>query len=213
MSLWFRAYSETLNDPKVQCLPLDAFKAWHNAMYYAANIDSRDGNIGTLETISFAFRETKEAVSSAFQPLIKVGLIVTQNETFRIVSWRKRQYKSDTSTERVKRFRKRSRNVTETAPETETETETEQSIPLSKDNGVIENSDAQFWNDAKSYLATESKNPGALVGKWAGQFGKAATAEAITMAQLERPVQKIPFIQGCLKQKARDPTALEFGPC
>lgn len=129
MSNWFRAYSEVLNDPKVQTLPLDAFKAWHNALYLAASLSSNDGTIGTLHSVSFAFRETEEAVSSAFQPLIERGLIETFHETFRIVSWRKRQFKSDTSTARVKRHRekmKRAGNVTETAPEAEADTEAEQ---------------------------------------------------------------------------------------
>lgn len=124
MSRWFRAYGEVLNDPKVQCLPLDAFKAWHNALSLACNLNSKDGKIGTLPEIAFAFRETKESVSSAFHPLIEGGLIVTVDETFQIVSWKKRQYKSDTSTDRVKRFRDRSRNVTETAPDTDTDTDT-----------------------------------------------------------------------------------------
>jgi hypothetical protein len=48
---------------------------------------------------------------------------------YAIHAWDKRQYKSDTSTERVKRFRERSSNATETVnetpPDTETETDTE----------------------------------------------------------------------------------------
>jgi hypothetical protein len=43
----------------------------------------------------------------------------------RKLAFHQRQYKSDTSTDRVREFRKRSRNVTETAPDTETEAETE----------------------------------------------------------------------------------------
>jgi len=131
MSRWFRAYSETLNDPKVQTLPDASFKAWHNALYLAAQIDSKDGNIGSLQEISFAFRVTQDAVSSAFHPLIDLGLIETDDETFHIVSWKKRQYKSDTSTNRVREFRKRgkrSRNVSETAPDTDTDTELEKGI-------------------------------------------------------------------------------------
>jgi hypothetical protein len=38
-------------------------------------------------------------------------------------NWDKRQYKSDVSTERVKRFRNGKRNVSETPPETEADTE------------------------------------------------------------------------------------------
>lgn len=118
-SRWFRAYAETLNDPKVQTLPDASFKAWHNAMYMACQIDSTDGNIGTLEEIAYALRETEERVSSLFQPIIQKGLIETTGETFRIKAWKKRQYKSDSSTERVKKHRekvKRSSNGERNGP-------------------------------------------------------------------------------------------------
>jgi hypothetical protein len=42
-----------------------------------------------------------------------------------VKNWRKRQYKSDISTGRVKRFRERSRNVSETHSDTDTDTDTD----------------------------------------------------------------------------------------
>lgn len=203
MSRWFRAYSETLNDPKIQTLSLAAFKAWHNALYLASAIDSKDGDIGTLDDVSFAFRETKEAVSSAFHELVERGLIETVDETFHISAWKKRQFKSDTSTDRVRKHRrdkKRSSNVTVTAPDTDTETD--KSIPLSNDNGP-KPSDSEFWSSAKSYLASEIKNPGALIGKWCKQYTKADTAQAITAAQIERPAVKVPYIEATLRRQHR----------
>lgn len=72
-------------------------------------------------------------------------------------------------------------------------------IPLDKSNG--EDADQVFWANAKAFLAPETKgDPGKLVGAWCRDYGKDATAQAITRAQLERPVQRIPFIIGCLKQ-------------
>jgi len=114
---WFRMYGEALNDPKVQKLPPEIFKIWVNLLCLAC---TNNGALHeTLEDNSFALHETLDSVSSAFHHLEKVGLLVTVGETFHIKNWGKRQYKSDTSTERVKRFRKRSRNVTVTAPDTE----------------------------------------------------------------------------------------------
>lgn len=71
-------------------------------------------------------------------------------------------------------------------------------IPLSKeDNG---DSDQVFWANAKAFLAPETKgDPGKVIGAWNRHYGKEAVATAITRAQLERPVQRIPFIVGCLK--------------
>ena len=123
MARWFRFYDEVLNDPKVQTLDPLAFKVWVNCLCLASANDSPSGKLGTLEAVSFALRETLETVSSAFHTLCARGLIATENETFHIPKWGKRQYKSDTSTDRVKRFRERSRNVTETVPDTETDKE------------------------------------------------------------------------------------------
>lgn len=71
--------------------------------------------------------------------------------------------------------------------------------PLSNDNGAAPDSDKQFWDAAKAYLRGETKNPGAVIGKWCRDHGKVETAGALTRAQLERPVEKIPFIEGCLR--------------
>lgn len=75
---------------------------------------------------------------------------------------------------------------------------------LAKANGAeapLVDTDKQFWDTAKAYLKPEAKgDPGALIGKWARDYGKQETAAAITRAQLERPVQRIPFIEGCFRQ-------------
>lgn len=83
-------------------------------------------------------------------------------------------------------------------------------IPLSNDNGA--DTDQIFWEGAKSFIAAESKNPGAVVGRWCRDFGKPETAAMITRAQLERPAQRIPFIEGGLR-KGRDPPARDEMPC
>lgn len=123
---WFRLHAKILNDPRVQTLDPFVFKLYINALCHACLLEN-DGQLGTLDDVSFAFRETKEAVSSAFHALIERGLVATVDETFHIPQWRKKQFKSDTSTERVKRFRKRCETVSETAPEqSRTDTDTEQ---------------------------------------------------------------------------------------
>jgi hypothetical protein len=202
VSAWFRAYSETLNDAKVQTLPLEAFKAWHNCLYLAALNNSKDGNIGNVADVSFAFRETKETVSSAFHTLVEHGLLATVGETFQIKNWRKRQYKSDVSTERVKRFRKRCETVSETAPDTDTDTDN----TLSKDSGVAADSDKEFWASAKSYLG--GKNPGSIIGKWCRDYPKKEVAKAIGAAQVERAVDPVPYIERVLRGVSREGIAI-----
>jgi len=85
-----------------------------------------------------------------------------------------------------------------------TDTEKEKEDTLAKANGGnAADSDQIFWSAAKDYLAPESKNPGSLVGRWCRDYGKPQTAEAITRAQLERPIQRIPFIEGALRAGKR----------
>lgn len=119
---WFRLHNKLLNDPTVQGLPAGQFKVYINLLCYASSID-KSGHVGTLQDVSFALRETIEHVSSCFIAFHEVGLIVTSvtdSETFHIPQWQKKQYESDSSTDRVRKHReskKRSKTVTVTAPE------------------------------------------------------------------------------------------------
>ncbi|MCK4788291.1 MAG: hypothetical protein KAV87_31405 [Desulfobacteraceae bacterium] len=123
---WFRFHRKAVHDYTVQSLDPILFKAWVNLMC----LSDDNGRLPSVEEVSFAFHETKEAVSSAFHELEKVALLVTDGETFHIAKWDKKQYKSDTSTERVKRYRERQRNVSETPQiQNRTEADTEQKDP------------------------------------------------------------------------------------
>jgi hypothetical protein len=122
MSRWFRMYDELLDDPKVQRLAPEDFKGWVNLLCLASR---NNGKLPKAEDIAFALRETAESVSSLFHRLESVGLVVSRNGTYSPYKWAERQYKSDTSTDRVKRFRERCRNADETAPEAETELDTD----------------------------------------------------------------------------------------
>jgi hypothetical protein len=125
MSRWFRMYDELLDDPKVQRLSPDDFRGWVNLLCLASR---NGGKLPAIADIAFALRETQDAVSTLVERLRSGGLIERRSggadgafdAPYR---WNERQYKSDTSTDRVKRFRQRSKNGVETPPETETETD------------------------------------------------------------------------------------------
>lgn len=125
MTRWFRMYDEILDDPKVQLLSGDDFKGWINILCLASR---RDGKLPPVADISFALRETLDAVSTLLGRLLDGGLIERRSggadgAHYAPYKWNERQYKSDTSTGRVKRFRDRYKPVSETAPDTEAETE------------------------------------------------------------------------------------------
>lgn len=118
---WFRLHTKILHDPRVQTMSAERYKLYINLLCHACEKDE-NGNVGNVSDVAFVLRETQEAVSSAFHDFKERGLIATDGETFHIPQWSKKQYKSDNSTSRVKKFRekmKRNRNVSETAPETE----------------------------------------------------------------------------------------------
>jgi hypothetical protein len=114
---WFRFYHEALDDPKVQKLSADTFRVWVNMLCLAAR---NGGFIPPISDVSFAFRVTSEIADEYVSNLVNVGLLDRfRNGSVRPHNWDSRQFKSDSSTERVKRFRKRSKTVPVTVDETD----------------------------------------------------------------------------------------------
>ena len=148
---WFRFYHEALDDPKVQKLDPPDFKIWVNLLCLACR---HDGKLPPLEDIAFALRLDLIACRSVLDRLSIATLIDTPKGgaigwRYAIHGWDKRQYKSDTSTDRVKRFRERSETVSETPPDTDTDTDTEQRYRLTKTRArravVSDDGFSEFW--------------------------------------------------------------------
>jgi len=138
MARWFRFYDDALNDPKVQLLEPKLFKAWVNLLCLASQ---HDGLIPSMTDVSFALRTSETEAGRIIDGLISAGLIDQIEEHLQPHNWRARQFKSDGSTERVKRFRKRFRNVSsavsETGPDTDTDTDTEVSKKDTRARGAL----------------------------------------------------------------------------
>lgn len=135
MSRWFRFYAEALDDPKVQKLDPTTFKHWVNLLCLTAK---HDGILPSQDDIAFALRIDNIACQSLLDRLLIGGLIDVLKggpNGSRIAphGWESRQYKSDVSTERVKRYRERSKNVAVTPPDTDTESDTDTDILTSKE--------------------------------------------------------------------------------
>jgi hypothetical protein len=165
---WFRFYTEALDDPKVQRLPDHLFKTWVNLLCVAAG---NDGKIPSVEDIAFKLRISCHEAETRINDLILAGLIdILPDHVREPHNWAKRQFKSDNSTERVKKHRAKqdetpgnvtqetecnvSETVTVTPPEqSRTETETEKT-PLPPKGGPTP-SDALIAFEA--YNATASR--------------------------------------------------------
>ena len=102
--MWLRFYVETLDDPKVQRLPAPLFKHWVNLLCLSKQ---HNGTLPPVSNIAFRLRLTEHAVENVLNKLIVAGLLDHNGAGLEPHNWGKRQYQSDISTDRVRRWRKR----------------------------------------------------------------------------------------------------------
>jgi hypothetical protein len=118
MSNWFRMYESTLNDPAVQQLPGDKFKAWVNLLCVAS---THDGVLPPVADLAFLLRPMGEdKVKALLAELHLKGLLDPVEAPGGAISyapcrWSERQYRSDvtdpTAAARMQRCRDRKRNA------------------------------------------------------------------------------------------------------
>lgn len=101
--------------------------------------------------IAFQLRISVEDWRKTREKFLMLGLITKDNKP---AKWDVRQYKSDTSTARVRSFRKRSRNVAVTPPDTDSDTDTEKVKTIVRVASDDPADFSQFW---RSYPRKEGK--------------------------------------------------------
>lgn len=100
---WFRFYTDVLNDPKVQRLPAETFRTWVNLLCLAKE---HDGVLPDLPDVAFALRIGEEQAAGFLAELTERGLLDREElNTLIPHNWAGRQYPSDNSTERTRRYR------------------------------------------------------------------------------------------------------------
>jgi hypothetical protein len=122
MSRWFRLDDDILNDPKILLLPEAMRWIWVAFLCIASK---NQGALPSIEIIALSLRVKATKAAEYLTRLVVAGLIDKTETGFAPHNWNARQFKSDVSTERVKRFRQQERNVSETPPHTETQTHTQ----------------------------------------------------------------------------------------
>jgi len=143
-------YTSVVNDPKVQRLSPILFKGWVNLLCIAGE---NNGQLPGVSDLAFTLRTTERKVQELIKSLSSHGLIVDGKPH----NWDSRQFQSDSSTERVKRFRERSGNAEET-PSEQNRTDTEQKeppTPLQGDEGItpkIAEKAMEIWNHGRGTL-------------------------------------------------------------
>ena len=129
---WFRLYAEWLDDEKVQMLP----EAMQRRLIglFCLRCQKRTETLNETQ-IAFRLRISPSELAETKKVFLQQGFI---DENWAVVNWSKRQFLSDCSTERVKRFRenkglKRDETFHETH-ETENETAPEQNRTEQRQN-------------------------------------------------------------------------------
>jgi len=138
---WFRLYNEFAFDPKIQSMGETFQRRFIMLLCLQCN-----GDLQKLseEELAFALRISSEELQETKKILISKRFI---DEDWNVLNWNKRQYVSDTSTERVRRFRqkqnetlqKRCETVTVTPPDTDTDTDTEKKNIVEKESRPTNN--------------------------------------------------------------------------
>lgn len=110
MSRWWRAYDEAANDPKLQRLDGESFKAWFNLMCLSS---MNGGVLPSIDDVAFTLRMTKDKAAAMLAKLVTKGLFDRRDDgAFEPHNWSARQYKSDkdpTNAERQRRFKAKKR--------------------------------------------------------------------------------------------------------
>lgn len=143
---WFRLWADAVDDEKLRLLAFE--DRWHFVAILCCKAQGLLDEPGDLMARKIAVKlglQLRE-LDEVARRLAEVGLI--DQADFQPIAWDRRQYASDRSTERVRKFRERQqdetlqercRNADETpmkrsrnAAETETETETEEPFALTR---------------------------------------------------------------------------------
>jgi hypothetical protein len=120
---WFRHYHDELDDPEIQALPSELYKARMNLICLCAR---HSGILPDFDKIGFALRVSPKDAEAYLGQLVELGFFVEDGGgTYKPADWDVRRFESDVSTQRVRKHRVRqgqgnvSGNVSETFPETD----------------------------------------------------------------------------------------------
>jgi hypothetical protein len=217
-SRWWRAYDEAVDDPKLQRLPPPLFKSWFNLMCIAS---MNGGVLPSIEDVAFKLHVSKLKAELTVSALHSAGL-VDEIETGKFAphNWSGRQFQSDVSTERVKRFRNTKRNVSttvsETPPETEADTETDSEAYASAPSApeelnlevVDEDEKAKLFRIGKPILISfgiAEKRTGSLIGQWLkAQNDPAGLLAALQFARDQNVAEPVAYVSAIMHGKSKN---------
>lgn len=106
MSRWLRINEDCIDHPKILKLPEALRWQWIALLCVASK---NDGVLPPIEDVALCLRVPEAKAAEFITKLVKARLIDRQGDVFVPHNWDKRQFKSDTSTERVTKYRDKRR--------------------------------------------------------------------------------------------------------
>lgn len=115
---WFRMYHEARTDAKLNALTDSQFRVWFRLLCFASEQQPR-GTIPPISPSLLAIEVSKgnqKVLQETLERLSSLHIIQQDGNGTTFINWAKRQFQSDSSTDRVRTYRsaKRVGNVTET---------------------------------------------------------------------------------------------------
>jgi len=217
MSRWFRVYDDLVDDPKVQRLSAEHFRALINLWCLASQ---NAGYLPPVQDVAFKLRLSEDKAAKVLEALKAAGLIATDETGMSPHNWSARQFKSDVSNERVKRHRERHRNVTSTVTETPPDTETDTEAKREDSETIVSGAEAPnvvvfdarkaLFEDGLNVLAKLTGKPvdkcRPLVGKWLKDANDDAQKVRATIlrAAEQNVAEAVSWIEAALTQPPAD---------
>lgn len=146
MTRWYRAYAGTVKDDKLAeaaivagCSRSVAIAVWHALLESAAETDDGGRFETTSRRVAAILGEPTAVIEATFAAMVEIGMI----DGDAIAAWKRRQFESDSSTERSRKHREAKRNAApiqsngdatlqgRSATPPDTETESEKILPVS----------------------------------------------------------------------------------
>lgn len=112
---WLRLYRGTVNNPKLQRLGLEVVGFWANCLC----LSDDDGYLPAIGDIAWSMRVTETVTETFLVTLQRNNLVVREDDgRLRLHDWDDHQKRSDTSTDRVRKYREKRQKHTEAHNET-----------------------------------------------------------------------------------------------
>jgi len=211
---WFRSWAGKLDNPKLQRLTDAHYRAWDNLLCVACKYD---GVLPPLPDLAFLMRRSRPATARLIEALTRAGLFEKTERGIEPHDWREWQYKSDVSSERVKRHRQRQRNVPGNASETDSENRVREQSSEEPDGSSAPRAPADpvksIFDEGVALLVktgTEARRARSIVGQWRAKARDDARVAALISEALRRNISEpIPWFVKALAavQVDNDPWA------